>query len=297
MIKSMTGYGRSEGEKYNFRCTVEIKSLNHRYCDVYIRMPSFMNMYEDGVRKTILKRVKRGKIDVVINIDLFGTFDVSVNTVATDAYAKALHKLLNRYPVPDTITLALLASYPEAFTINKSVSESERERLWEALRLIVEQATENLVKMRQTEGKALFANILSKRTIIADLIKQIRTRLPQSSLDYETRIRAKVAETLERLSTLGKTMDEGRILFELALFTDRIAIDEELTRLEIHLNQLQTVLSETDSVGRKLDFLLQEMQREINTIASKSVDIFISKLVIDIKSELEKIREQVQNVE
>ena len=297
MIRSMTGYGRSESTGYDWKCTVELKAVNHRYCDISIRIPSIMNPFEDQVRKIISKEVKRGKIDAYIRIDSYGQqpVKIDVNVSVADAYIKAMHKLLERYTVPDQATLALLATYPDIFMVDKTLSDEVKNRVWTVLERTVHQAVEQLNEMRQLEGKALYGDILIKRTRLVDLIKEVKARLPETANDYEKRLRKRLEEVLKNMP--NAEVDDSRIMVELALYADRAAIDEEVIRLESHMRQLDSIMAERDSVGRKLDFLIQEMHREVNTIGSKTGDMTLSRLVIDMKSEIEKIREQVQNVE
>ena len=297
MIKSMTGYGQGESMGYDWKCTVEIKAVNHRYSDISIRIPQIMNSYEDRVRKILAQQIHRGKIDVYIRIESFGqeTAKINVNIGMADAYMKALHKLLERYTVPDQATLSLLASYPDVFMVDKTVSDETRNRIWTVLERTLQTACSQLIEMRQAEGVNLKADILSKTTRLQNLLKLLKDQIPQGAMDYEKRLKDRISEVLSHMP--GAEPDESRLLVELALYADKVCIDEEVIRLESHLKQLGQIMTEKDSIGRKLDFLVQELQREVNTIGSKTGDILISKLVIDMKSEIEKIREQVQNVE
>ena len=297
MINSMTGYGRSESTGYDWNCLVELKSVNHRYFDATIRIPSMMNSYEDQIRKILAKEVRRGKVDAYVKIESLGSYPVKidVNISVTDAYIKAMHKLLERYTVPDQATLSLLATYPDVFTVDKSLSDESKSRLWTVLERAVGQACDQLNTMRLTEGTAIYADIMVKRTKLSDMLKQVCDRLPEAALEHKNRIQKRVDEVLAQLP--GSAPDEARMLMEMALYIDRTSIDEEITRLKSHLSQLDKIAAEKSPIGRKMDFLVQEMQREVNTIGSKTGDIEISTLVIDMKSEIEKIREQVQNVE
>ena len=297
MIRSMTGYGRGESTGYDWRCMVELRSVNHRYSDISVRIPPIMNAYEDQVRKILAKETRRGKIDAYIRIDSYGQqpVKIDVNIGVADAYIRAMHKLLERYTVPDQATLALLATYPDVFMVDKTLTDEARDRIWTVLERTVLEASSQLNEMRTAEGKSLYADILVKRTRLADMLKGIKARLPEAAEDYERRLRKRLEEVLAQIPDAEP--DESRLLVELALYADRASIDEEVTRLESHLKQLDLILAEEDSIGRKLDFLVQELHREVNTIGSKTGDMVISKLVIDMKSEIEKIREQVQNVE
>ena len=297
MIKSMTGYGQGESMGYDWKCTVEIKAVNHRYCDISIRIPPIMNSYEDRVRKILAQEIRRGKIDVYIRTESFGheLVKVDINVGMADAYMKALHKLTERYPLPDQTTLYLLSTFPEVFLVDKTVTDETRSRIWTVMERTVYAACAQLTEMRQLEGTALRMDILAKTTHLADLLKALKSQMPQVALDYEKRLRNRIDEVLSHVPEAE--VDESRLLGELALYADKSCVDEEVMRFESHLQQLGQIVAEKGAVGRKLDFLIQELQREINTIGSKTGDIVISKLVIDMKSEIEKIREQVQNVE
>lgn len=297
MIRSMTGYGRGESTGYDWHCTVELKVVNHRYQDITVRMPPIMNSYEDQVRKILSKEIHRGKIDAYVRIESLGQqpVKVDVNFSVTDAYMKAIHKLLERYTVPDQATLSLLATYPEVFTVDKSLSEEAKTRIWVVLERTVKQACDQLGEMREEEGKVMCADMMMKCTNLSDMLKEVKARHPEAAVDFDKRLRKRIDEVLKEIPSAEP--DESRLLVELAMYAERANIDEEIIRLESHLKQLDKTMSTAGSVGRKLDFLVQEMHREVNTIGSKTGDLVISRLVIDMKSEIEKIREQVQNVE
>ena len=302
MVKSMTGYGRGEFTRNEWRFITEIKAVNHRYCDISIKMPSVMNPFEDRIRKLLSRDIKRGKVDVLIRLDSYGQQNVKihVNTQIADAYTKALYSLQDKYHVSDGLTLQMLASLPDIFTVDKSVEHEEElgYRMWEVLEPAIQNATKNFNDMRQSEGRNILGDILSKRKDVLELMKEIKIRAPFVAKEHEKRLRERIAEVLRLAPEAGfEEKDESRILLELALYSDRIAIDEEIARIESHIEQLSYILTEKDAVGRKLDFLIQELNREANTIASKANDRELSKLVIEMKSKIEKIREQVQNVE
>ena len=303
MIRSMTGYGRSENMGLDWKCTVEIKAVNHRYCDISIRMPHSMNPYEDRIRKMLSKEVRRGKVDVYIRVESFGQepVKIEINAGVADAYMKVMNDLRDRYAIGDQVSLAMLTAYPDVFMVDKAVTDETRSLIWTVLEKAVMDACTQFNEMRRVEGNALLGDILAKRTHIIDLLEQVKARLPTAAQEYEKRLRERIKEVLAQLTEAENTVsvepDESRLLAELALYADRVCVDEEITRLESHLIQLDQIMAEDDAIGRKLDFLVQEVNREINTIGSKTGDIEISKLVIDMKSETEKIREQVQNVE
>jgi uncharacterized protein (TIGR00255 family) len=293
----MTGFGRGECLKYDRRFKVEIKSVNHRYGDITIKLPRFLNSYEDKVRKRLARDIVRGKVDVWIHFESFSESDVSVqvNTSFADAYVRALNELSTRYGLPEGgVTLPVLAQNAEVLSIDKDMSPSNEAEILETLLTAVENALTQFDTMRRAEGKALVADILDKRERIGQLLTGIKERAPFVAAEYAAKFTERINETLKGS---GITADEGRLLTEIALFTDRSCIDEEITRLESHLRQLTAMLNEKGAIGRKLDFLVQELNREANTIGSKANDAQLARLVVDLKSEVEKIREQVQNIE
>ena len=297
MLRSMTGYGRGECIRQDWKCSAEIKSVNHRFCDISIRLPSMMNPYEDRIRKLVAKEVHRGKVDVYIRIDSLGLqpVNIDVNLAVADAYFKAFDKIKTRFTVPDEVTLEMLASKPDVFMVDKSVTDDQRSLVWSPLEEALNIAVSQFNEMRIVEGKTLHGDIMARRFRIIDCLSQVKERIPIAALEYKKRLEERITDVLANMPEAE--LDESRIIMELALYADRVCIDEEITRLESHLSQFDSILTEPDTVGRKLDFLIQELNREVNTIGSKSGDIELSKLVIDMKSEIEKIREQVQNVE
>lgn len=295
MIKSMTGYGRGECIKYSRRFIVEIKSVNHRYNDLTIKLPRIMNIYEDKIRKILSESISRGKTDVYINMDSFSSDDIkiNVNEPLADAYVTQLKKIKQRFSLSDDVSLNLLTRFPDIISVEKNVeSETAATEMFETLTEALESAIKMFLNMRETEGNALKKDLLNKNNNLKALIEKIKLRSPLVAAEYAEKLTAKVREALNLVS-----FDETRLLTEITVFTDKSCIDEELTRLSSHIVQMETILNEADSVGRKLDFLVQEINREINTIGSKSNDIEITKIVVDLKSEAEKIREQVQNIE
>ena len=297
MIRSMTGYGRGECIRGDWKCYVEVKAVNHRFCDVSIRLPSMMNPYEDRIRKLIAKEVNRGKVDVYVRIDSLGQqpVNIDVNLAVADAYSEALNKLKARFTVPDQVTLEMLASRPDVFMVDKSVTDDQRNQVWSPLEEALNIAVSQFNEMRALEGKTLYGDMMARRLRMIDCLGKVKERIPIAALEYKKRLEERIADVLANMPDTEP--DESRMMLELALYADRICIDEEITRLESHLSQFDSILTESDTVGRKLDFLVQELHREVNTIGSKSGDIELSRFVIDMKSEIEKIREQVQNVE
>ncbi len=298
MPLSMTGFGRGESIMYDRRFKVEIKSVNHRYGDITIKLPRFLNSYEDKIRKRLAKDITRGKADVWVHFESFSENDVSVqiNTSFADAYVRALKQLNERYALPgDGINLSVLAGNPEVLSIDKDISGSpERQtEIIETLMAALENALAQFNAMRAAEGKALVSDITDKQERIRQILNQVKERAPIVAEEYAAKLTERVNDALNKV---GVTADESRLLTEIAVFTDRSCIDEEITRLESHLTQLSSMLKEKNAIGRKLDFLVQELNREANTIGSKSNDAQLSHLVVDLKSEVEKIREQVQNL-
>ena len=304
MPQSMTGFGRGEATRENRRLKVEIKAVNHRYSDIIIKLPRFLNPFEDRLRKRLSQDITRGKVDVWVNIESFAQDDITVkiNEPFADAYMTALKTLSTRYrwgdTVPAALGLELLAKNPDVISFDKyeaAMQEDDTQtQIWETLMEALENALAGFNAMRKAEGAALTNDICEKVQRIKSLITSITARLPIALEEQAAKTRERIAEMLENL---GHKLDEGRFLTEIAILADRSAIDEELARLDSHLSQLATILQEPAAVGRKLDFLVQELNREANTIGSKSQDAELAKLVVELKSEIEKIREQVQNIE
>ena len=297
MIRSMTGYGRGECILWDWKCTVEIKSVNHRYCDITIRLPHMMNPYEDRVRKMLARDIRRGKVDAYIRLDSLGQhpIKIEVNFALAEAYFKALNMLLERYIVPDQITLAMLASNPDVFMTDSNITDETKKQIWQVTEKAVNDAIVQFNDMRMNEGYSMYEDIMEKCSHIMEILREVKLRLPIASQEYKKRLTQRISEVLSQMPKAE--LDESRLMMELAIYADKVNIDEELTRIDSHLEQFYHIMTEDDAVGRKLDFLIQELHREINTIGSKTGDVATSKHVIDMKSEIEKIREQVQNVE
>ncbi len=293
-MHSMTGYGRGECAMYNRRFVVEIKAVNHRYNDITVKMPRIMLPYEDKIKKTIGARVFRGKIDVYVNFETYSKDDVniSVNENIAESYMDALNVLKEKYGISDEISLDIVAKFPDVISVEKGLlSENADDEIDECLSNAVNEALDNFVAMRETEGNTLKANILEKLIVIKEAVDKINMRAPYVAEEYKARLTEKLSE-LEEIKA-----DESRILTEVLIFSDKACIDEEITRMYSHIEQMRSIVEEKVPVGRKLDFLVQEMNREINTMGSKSNDLLITNVVVDAKSELEKIREQIQNIE
>ena len=293
-MKSMTGYGRGECTMYERKFTVEIKAVNHRYNDITVKLPRAIMGFEDEIKKAISKKVFRGKLDVFVNFESFSQEDIniSVNEPLAKSYTETLRKLKSDLHLDGDVTIEIVSKFPDVITVDKSISnENTENEIRECLMKAVEDATDAFVAMREVEGETLKKNIIEKVAFVNDALQKIEERAPWVSKDYRARLEAKLAE-LDEIQ-----VDESRLLTEVLLFADKACIDEEITRLHSHISQMYSIVEENVPVGRKLDFLVQEMNRETNTIGSKSNDIEITNHVVDIKSEIEKIREQIQNIE
>jgi len=303
MLKSMTGFGRGECLRHDRRFKVELKSVNHRFSDFTIKVPRFLNPFEDRIRHRLAKDIVRGKVDVWVSFESFTSEDLTlqVNDVYADAYMLALRGLGERYglsEIPADTSLELLAKTPDVIVFdryeNALSSESAKDEIWDGLSEALEQALHNYNNMRQKEGEALVKDIEEKYALSMELMQEIRTGLPRAIEEHATKLRARIADIA---SKLGGKSDDSRLLTEIALLVDKSDINEEMTRLESHFGQLSTMLCGNGAIGRKMDFLVQELNREANTIGSKSTDVLLTKSVVELKSLIEKIREQIQNIE
>ena len=292
MLKSMTGYGRSEMTVGGRHIIFEIKSVNHKYFEFNSRISRGYLFLEDKLKAYLQGKLSRGKVDVFLQIETLEDADaqVQVNHSLAAGYYAALQELKDRYGLPDEPTLALLTRYGDIFSVHRA-PENEEE-IWQAVQQAAEPAVESFLRMREAEGTRLREDILSKAQRILELVGQVEQETPQTVKEYQERLEAKIQELLG-----DAHFDEQRVLTEVAVFADKVAVDEETVRLRSHFQQLEKLIDSQEPVGRKIDFLVQEMNREANTIGSKSVNSRIAYLVVDIKSEIEKIREQVQNVE
>lgn len=292
MIRSMTGFGRATFEDDSRSFTVEIKTINHRYCDINLKMPKSLISVEDKIRSTIQKKINRGKVDVFINLTTYDKKDIRTvfNETLADSYVECLRSIKNRYDIKDDISLSLVAKFPEVVTIQQQ--EEDIEKLWKSLSGPLNEAIDMLIEMRQIEGNKLQENIIEKCNNIKNILHNIEERAPLVPITYKQKLQERLKELLEDYN-----IDENRIAMEVAILADRACIDEEIVRLNSHIIQMQETLKLDESIGRKLDFIVQEMNRETNTIASKANDLNISNLAISIKNEIEKIREQIQNIE
>ena len=292
LIKSMTGYGRAVETVNGREFTVELRSVNNRYLDCSVRLPRLLSFAEDAVKQAVKQAVSRGKVDVFISLRSEGGEEtqVSLNKPVLEGYLTAMRQMVAEFGVADDISVSTVSRLPEVFLVEKP--EVDEEQLLKDLLCVVSKALEGYNAMRSTEGQALDRDLRSRGQTILDLVSQVEQGNAQTVRDYRARLEAKLQEVLENTS-----IDESRILTEAAIFADKVAVDEETVRLRSHLEQMNTMLSGGGAIGRKLDFLLQEMNREANTIGSKCTDVKLARIVVDIKAELEKIREQTQNIE
>ena len=292
MIKSMTGYGRAVETVNGREYTVELRSVNNRYLDCSVRLPRILSFGEDAVKQAVKASVSRGKVDVYITVHTEGGEEaqVCVNTNLLEGYLNAMRQIAQDYGVRDDISVNSLSRMPEVFSLEKP--KVDEDQLLSDLLSVLAKALENYDAMRRTEGLALEKDLRSRGDTILGLVAQVEKGNAQTVIDYRKRLENKLREVLENTQ-----IDESRILTEAAIFADKVAVDEETVRLRSHLEQMNTMLTNGGAVGRKLDFLLQEMNREANTIGSKCTDVALARIVVDIKAELEKIREQTQNIE
>ena len=292
MIKSMTGYGRAVEMVNGREFTVELRSVNNRYLDCTVKMPRSLSFAEEAVKQAVKSAVSRGKVDVYISVKSETADDtrITLNTAVLEGYLGAMRQMVTEFGVKDDISVSAVSRLPEVFTVEKP--EVDEEQLKADLLSVVAKALAGYNAMRETEGKALDADLRSRGNTILELVSNVEAGNGQTVIDYRTRLENKLKEVLANTS-----IDESRILTEAAIFADKVAVDEETVRLRSHLEQMNTMLTGGGAVGRKLDFLLQEMNREANTIGSKCTDVRLARIVVDIKAELEKIREQTQNIE
>ena len=288
----MTGYGRAVETVNGREFTVELRSVNNRYLDCSVRLPRILSFGEDSVKQAVKAAISRGKVDVFISVhsESGDEVQVSLNKSVLEGYLAAMRQMVTDYGVKDEISTASLSRMPEVFSIEKP--QVDEEALLQDLMGVVKQALTAFDAMRTTEGEALDKDLRSRSQTICDLVTLVEQGNAQTVVDYRARLEAKLKEVLENTN-----IDESRILTEAAIFADKVAVDEETVRLRSHLKQMSSMLDGGGAVGRKLDFLLQEMNREANTIGSKCTDVKLARIVVDIKAELEKIREQTQNIE
>ena len=292
MVKSMTGYGRAEETVNGCTITVELRSVNNRYLDCNVRIPRLYLFAEEAIKARVQNTISRGKVDVFVTLDNAGAnmMQVSVNKPVADGYYAALKQLAEDYHLSSDISVSLLSRFPEVLLAEKA--EEDVEQMAKDICSVLDRALADFDQMRTREGERLQNDILSRAATIESKVSLVEERSPQTVLEYRARLEARMNEVLSNTQ-----IDPARILTEAAIFADKVAVDEETVRLRSHISQLREMLSKGGATGRKLDFLIQEFNREANTIGSKCSDIQIARHVVDVKAEIEKIREQVQNIE
>ena len=292
MVKSMTGYGRCVKTVNEREFTVEIRSVNNRYLDCSVKLPRVLSFAEETIKQAVKATISRGKVDVFITQRSANAGDVKVtlNSAMAAEYVAAMRQMAQELNIREDISVALVSRMPDVFTVDKP--QVDEEQLLADLMGVMNAALASFDAMRSKEGEALKNDLTSRGSTIRELVSQVEAGNAQTVIDYRARLYNKLQEVLANTS-----IDESRILTEAAIFADKVAVDEETVRLNSHLEQMDTMLASGGPIGRKLDFLLQEMNREANTIGSKCTDLRLAKIVVDIKAELEKIREQTQNIE
>lgn len=292
MIKSMTGYGSAKGTEEGLEITVELKSVNNRYLDTSVRLPRSFIFAEDAVKSAVQSHISRGKVDVFVTVDSSsaGDMSVKVNEALLKGYIEAIGHIAEEYSLTNDVTAMSVARFPDVLSVEKK--DMDAEQIAAAISDITEKALQDFDEMRIREGEKLRDDVLNRLDTIDSLVSIVEEKAPETVKEYRARLEQKMAEVL---GTAG--IDESRILTEAAIFADHIAVDEETVRLRSHMSQLRTMISGNSPIGRKIDFLVQEFNREANTIGSKCQNSDIAHVVVDLKSEIEKIREQIQNIE
>lgn len=292
MLKSMTGFGRAQKETDGYVISVEIKSVNHRYFEFSSRVPRQYGFLDEKLKSFVNSKVSRGKIECYVSIEALNTdtADVVVNHTLANAYVNALKEIAVTYNLKDDYGASTISRFPEVLVLRKS--EDDEEKLWGYVKDVCSEAIDKFIAMRTVEGSKMKDDIYSRGQFILDCVSYIEKRSPQTVKEYNDKLVERVHELLGDVS-----LDESRILQEVAIYADKVAVAEETVRLRSHIEQLNTFISSDEPVGRKMDFLVQEINRETNTIGSKANDVDIARKVVDIKAEVEKIREQIQNIE
>ncbi len=292
MIRSMTGFGRCEAISDERKIIVEMKAVNHRYCDINIKMPKKLSFFESAIRNLMKKYIQRGKVDVFITYEDYTEHNLCLkyNKELAGEYLENLRLMADQFGIENDIKVSSLSRYPDVFTLEEqSINEDE---LWKMLEGVLDTACQRFVETRIAEGEALKEDLMAKLDGMLEMVAFIESRSPQIVEEYQAKLKAKVEELLG-----NNTLDEARILTEVTIFADKICVDEEMVRLKSHVETMKATLTEGGGIGRKLDFIAQEMNREANTTLSKSNDLTLSNCAIDLKTEIEKVREQVQNIE
>ena len=292
MVRSMTGFGRGEATVDGRDIVVEIKSVNHRYFEFNCRTTRGYSFLEEKLKSYIKDSVKRGKIDVYVSLTQKEDTElvVKINESLAQGYINALKKLSQEYGIKDDISVSTVSAYSDIFQVRKTPEDEEE--VWNAVKPVLDSALKNFISMRETEGEKMKADVMDRAERILSIVSEIELRSPERVKEYEARLKEKIQELLG-----SAEYDEQRIITEVAIFGDKVAVDEETVRLRSHFDQLKVLMNGDGEVGRKLDFIIQEMNREANTIGSKANDSDLAHKVVDIKAEIEKIREQIQNLE
>lgn len=292
MIRSMTGFGRAQDTVGNFSILVEVKSVNHRFFEFSCRVPRAYGFLEERLRSFVQQRVSRGKVDMFVQLEALSTEGtrVAVNHELASGYVQALRELTEHYGIREELSAVSLSRYPDILTVCQS--SVDEEAVFAAVQPVAEQALAKFIAMREREGARLRDDVLARSRTIREAVGQVEQRSPQTVQERKEKLEARIRELLD-----GVPLDESRLLTEVAVYADKVAVDEETVRLRSHLDQLDSLVSGDGAVGRKLDFLVQEINRETNTIGSKCSDLTLTRIVLDVKAEIEKIREQIQNIE
>lgn len=291
-MKSMTGYGRAKEERNGKTITVELRAVNHRYLDCTVKAPRQYGFLDDAVKKAAAARIARGKVEVFVGVEVEegGDVAITVNHQLAKRYLDALHDLSETYGLRDDVTVMTLAKLPDV--LGSERIEQDAEAMTRDVLAVFDKACDGFDQMRLREGEKLAEDVRGRCAAIERMVGEVETRSPERVKEYREKLLARMQEVLS-----DSSIDETRILTEAAIYADKTAVDEETVRLRSHLQQMDGMLKETQPIGRKLDFLVQEMNREANTIGSKANDVAMARIVVDIKSEIEKIREQIQNIE
>ncbi len=292
MIYSMTGYGASKIAVDGTELSIELKSVNNRYLDVSVRLPRSFMFAEESIKSLVQKHISRGKVDVFVTVDSSkaNEVEININEALAESYINSMKTMCEKYGIIDDISATAIARFPDVLTAEKK--EIDRDSMSVGIQTVVENALVEFDKMRQAEGDKLCQDILNRVEFLEEMTEKIEKMSPATVKEYQCKLEARMKEILD-----GAQIDDTRILTEAALFADKVSVTEEVVRLKSHISQLREMIIGASPIGRKLDFLIQELNREINTIGSKCNDIEISKVVVDTKAEIEKIREQVQNIE
>lgn len=292
MVKSMTGFGRAVKELDGYVITVELKSVNHRYFEFYSHCPRQYGFIDDKIKSFVNSRVARGKIECFVGIEALNTeaADVAVNHTLASAYVKALKEISDTYDLKEDYGAFSISRMQDVLVVKKA--DEDEERIWNLVKSVAEEAVDKFTQMRAVEGKKMYDDVYSRTEFILDTVSFIEERSPQTVKEYNDKLIERVHEIIG-----DAALDEARVIQEVAIYADKIAVAEETVRLRSHIEQLRDFLKSDDAIGRKMDFLVQEINRETNTIGSKCNDVEIARKVVDMKAEIEKIREQIQNIE